>query len=154
MPHRHCLSLTRGRTQFLVTVFLATVLLTVLTTPVSANGQKAYRASGSLVFKTDDASVSNSLGATIGTIQGNSYYSAGGSLQGRLEDRKLYNSSGSLLARFDGDSIYNAQGHLLGKLVNESLSDSHGATIGKIEGAAGPEDPATAFLAFLLLGVM
>lgn len=90
LPHLHCLGLSRSRTQFLATVCLATVLVNLLTKPVSANGIIAYRASGSLVFKTDDTSVSN----------------------------------------------------------------AHGATLGRIKGAARPEDPAAAFLALLLLGVM
>ena len=154
MSHRHLSGLTTGRTLILVTLWLATVLCLMFTTPASAQSLKAYKSSGSLVFQTDGGSVSNAHGATIGKIEGNSYSSVGGSLKARLEDRKLYNGSGSLVAKFDGSSIENARGSLIGKLDNESLCDSHGSGIGKIEGAAGPDDPATVFLASLLLGII
>jgi hypothetical protein len=154
MPQRHLAGLTRGRTLILVTLCLATVLWITFTTPASAQSLKAYKSSGSLVFQTDGGSVSNAHGATIGKIEGNSYYSSGGSLKARLEDRKLYNASGSLVAKFDGNSIYNSRGALLGTLENESLSDAHGAGVGRIEGAAGPDDPPTVFLASLLLGII
>jgi hypothetical protein len=154
MPYRHCSGPDKGRALLLIKLLLAAVLSITLATTASAQSLKAYKSSGSMVFKTDGGSVSNAHGATIGKIEGNSYYGASGSLKARLEDRKLYNSSGSLLARFDGNSIYNARGSLIGKLDNESLSDSHGATIGKIEGAGGPDDPATVFFASLLLGIM
>ena len=149
MSHYNCLGLTRGRITFLVLVWLI-----MFSMPVLADNLRAYRASGSLVFTVNDGSVANAQGATVGKIEGDSYYSSGGSLKARLEDRKLYTSSGSQVARFDGSSIYSAQGSLLGKLENESLSNSHGATIGRIEGAGGPGDPATAFLACLLLGII
>jgi hypothetical protein len=154
MPHRHLSVLTRGRILVLATLWLATVLSITFTTPASAQSLKAYKSSGSLVFQTDGGSVSNARGATIGKIEGNSYYGGGGSLKARLEDRKLYNASGSLVAKFDGSSIYDAHGSLMGKLESESLYDSHGAGIGKIEGAGGLDDPPTAFLASLLLGII
>jgi len=90
MPFCLCSGLSRGRVRFLVTLCLAAVFSVILITAASAQSLKAYKASGSLVFKTDGGSVSN----------------------------------------------------------------AHGATIGKIEGAAGPDDPATIFLASLLLGII
>ena len=154
MPHDNYSGFTQGRIIFLVKICLTVVLMGMLTTPVSAESLRAYGSSGSLVFKVDDGSLANAHGATVGKIEGNSYYSAGGSLRARLEDGKIYNSSGSQVAKFDGSSIYTAQGSLRGKLESESLSDSHGATIGRIEGAGGLGDPATAFLACLLLGII
>jgi hypothetical protein len=154
MFSHHFSGLTRGRTLILATLWLSTILGLVLATPAAAQSLKAYKSSGALAFKTDGGSVSNARGATIGKIEGNSYYGGDGSLKARLEDRKLYNASGSLVAKFDGDSIYHARGSLLGKLENESLYDSHGAGIGKIEGAGGLDDPPTAFLASLLLGII
>ncbi|MFZ2087063.1 MAG: 5-fold beta-flower protein [Desulfobaccales bacterium] len=152
MPFTHVSGLRRGPLLFLAALGL---LVTVLgfTQPVSAGDLKAYRGSGSMVFKTDGSSLSNAHGATVGKIEGDSYYSGGGSLRARLDGQRLYNASGSLMAKVDGSSIYNAQGSLIGKLDNESLSNAHGATIGKIEGAGGLSDPATVFLSLMLLGI-
>ncbi len=152
MPHHHFLGSTRHRVFLLVALGLATFLM--LTASVAASDLKAYRASGPMVYKTDGGNVANAHGATIGRIEGDSYYSASGSLKARLDGQNLYNASGSLVAKFDGSSIYNAQGSLMGKLDNESLANAHGATIGRIEGAGGSGDPATAFLVFLLLGII
>ncbi len=152
MPCHRCLDFTRNRVFFLAALGLAAVLM--LAASVAAGDLKAYRASGSLVYKTDGGNVSNAQGATIGRIEGDSYYSGSGSLKARLDGQKLYNASGSLVAKFDGGPIYNAQGSLMGKLDNESLSNAHGATIGRIEGAGGAGDPATAFLVLLLLGII
>lgn len=154
MPHNNYSGFTQGRIICLVKICLTVVLMGLLTTPVSAENLRVYGSSGSLVFKVDDGSLANAHGSTVGKIEGNSYYSAGGSLRARLEDGKIYNSSGSQVAKFDSSSIYTAQGSLRGKLESESLSNSHGATIGKIEGAGGLGDPATTFLACLLLGII
>lgn len=145
--------LKRGRFLFLAAFGLLVTIL-MFTQPVAAGDLKAYRGSGSMVFKTDGSSVANAHGATVGKIEGDSYYNSGGSLRARLDGQRLYNASGSLMAKVDGSSIYNAQGSLVGKLDNESLSNSHGATIGKIEGAGGLSDPATVFLALMLLGII
>jgi hypothetical protein len=132
---------------------LALICLT-LAPPAAAQTLRAYRGGGSLAFKTDGGSVDNARGATIGKIEGNSYYTSGGSLKARYEDRKLYNASGSQIVKFDGSSIYSARGNLLGRLDGDNLSNAHGATIGKIEGAGSLDDPATAFLACMLLGII
>ena len=91
-------------------------------------------------------------GRHIGKIEGNSY-SVPAVLSGQAGGPETLQCLGSLVAKFDGGSIYIPR--FPDRQVGQrDLSDAHGAGIGKIEGAGGPYDPATVFLASLLLGII